>query len=59
MTETAFGVAPGAMLASAIVIEGGEVVARILAGMDWAVGLGVRILSMSLGLRESERTSSL
>lgn len=45
------GVAPGAALASAIVIEGGDVVARVLAGMDWAVGQGVRILSMSLGFR--------
>ncbi len=45
------GVAPEAQLASAIVIEGGEVVARILGGMNWAVGLGVRVLSMSLGLR--------
>ena len=51
VTSTAFGVAPGAKLASAIVIEGGQVIARILAGMDWAVGLQVRILSMSLGLR--------
>jgi subtilisin len=49
--KTAFGVAPGAQLASAMVIEGGDVVARILAGMDWAVSLGVRVLSMSLGLR--------
>ncbi len=46
-----FGVAPGATLASAIVIEGGQVVARIIAGMDWAIGQGVRVLSMSLGLR--------
>jgi subtilisin family serine protease len=46
-----FGVAPDAQLASALVIEGGDVVARILAGMDWIVGEGVRILSMSLGLR--------
>jgi subtilisin len=46
-----FGVAPGASLASAIVIEGGQVVARIIAGMDWAIGQGVRVLSMSLGLR--------
>jgi subtilisin len=46
-----FGVAPGAKLASAIVIEGGNVIARILAGMDWIVGEGARILSMSLGLR--------
>ena len=46
-----FGVAPGARLASAMVIEGGNVIARILAGMDWIVGEGARILSMSLGLR--------
>jgi subtilisin family serine protease len=51
VTTTAFGVAPEAKLASAIVIEGGQVIARILAGMDWAVGHQVRILSMSLGLR--------
>jgi len=48
------GVAPGAMLASAIVIEGGRVVARILGGMDWAIGNRVRILNMSLGLRGFE-----
>jgi len=34
-----------------MVIEGGDAVARILGGMDWAVGLGVRVLSMSLGIR--------
>lgn len=45
-----FGVAPKAQLASAVVIEGGNVVARILGGMDWAIGQGVRILSMSVGL---------
>jgi subtilisin family serine protease len=49
--KTHFGVAPEARLASAMVIEGGNVVARILAGMDWAIGKGVRILNMSLGLR--------
>ena len=43
------GVAPGADLASALVIEGGDVVARVLGGMDWAVGRRVRVLSMSLG----------
>ena len=48
---TRFGVAPEAGLASAMVIEGGNVIARILAGMDWTVGQGVQILSMSLGLR--------
>jgi subtilisin family serine protease len=45
------GVAPGARLASAIVIEGGDAVARVLAGMDWALGLGARVLSLSLGFR--------
>jgi len=49
--KTAFGVAPGAQLASAMVIEFGDVIARVLAGMNWAVSLEVRILSMSLGLR--------
>jgi len=47
----AFGVAPGAKLASAMVIEGGQVTDRILAGMDWVLAQGARILSMSLGLR--------
>lgn len=32
------GVAPGACLYSAMVIEGGDIVARILGGMDWAAG---------------------
>ncbi|MDQ3666561.1 MAG: S8 family serine peptidase [Acidobacteriota bacterium] len=45
------GVAPEAELSSAIVIEGGEVVARVLGGMDWALSQGVHILSMSLGFR--------
>lgn len=45
------GVAPGCELHSAMVIEGGDIVARVLGGMDWAIGQGVQILSMSLGLR--------
>jgi len=45
------GVAPDAKLACAMVIEGGDVVARVLGGMDWAVGQGVKILNMSLGFR--------
>jgi subtilisin len=44
------GVAPGAELYCAAVIEGGNVVARILAGLDWAVKNNVRIVSLSLGL---------
>jgi subtilisin len=47
----AFGVAPEAKVASAMVIEGGQVIDRILAGMDWVIGEGAQILSMSLGLR--------
>jgi subtilisin len=46
-----FGMAPAAKLASAMVIEGGQVTDRILAGMDWVLAQGVRILSMSLGIR--------
>jgi subtilisin len=45
------GVAPEAELSSALVIEGGQVVARVLGGMDWALSQGVQILSMSLGFR--------
>lgn len=45
------GIAPKASLASAIVIEGGNVIARILGGMDWSITQNVRVLSMSLGLR--------
>lgn len=47
----AIGVAPEALLANAIVIEGGNATARILAGMDWVIGQGATILSMSLGFR--------
>lgn len=43
------GVAPEAKLASALVIEGGDVVARVLGGMNWAIGKGIKILNMSLG----------
>jgi subtilisin len=45
------GVAPGAKLASATVIEGGDTTARVLGALDWCVSLGVRIVSMSLGIR--------
>lgn len=45
------GVAPGAQLASAMVIEGGAVIDRILAGLEWLAGEGCRIVSLSLGLR--------
>ena len=44
------GVAPDSDLVSAIVIEGGNVIARLLGGMDWAVSQNVRILNMSVGI---------
>ncbi len=44
------GVAPRAQLASGMVIEGGSVTFRILAGLNWVVGMGVRVLNMSLGI---------
>ncbi|MDX8525614.1 S8 family serine peptidase [Mesorhizobium sp. MSK_1335] len=47
----AFGIAPGAQIASAMVIEGGQVIDRILSGMDWIIEKKCPILSMSLGLR--------
>jgi subtilisin family serine protease len=47
--QKSVGVAPGAELASAMVIEGGNAVARVLGGIDWAIENQVRILSMSLG----------
>jgi subtilisin family serine protease len=45
------GVAPEAKLASATVIEGGNVIARVLGGMEWSIGKGIKILNMSLGFR--------
>lgn len=45
------GVAPEARIVSAMVIEGGDVIARILGGLDWVIGMNARVLSMSLGLR--------
>jgi subtilisin len=46
-----FGVAPGVELASAVVIEGGHIIARVLGGLDWAIDQRVRVVSLSLGLR--------
>jgi subtilisin family serine protease len=47
----AIGVAPEADLFSGLVIEGGQVLLRVLAGMEWCLEQNVRILSMSLGIR--------
>jgi subtilisin len=43
------GVAPGAKLLSAEVIEGGDAIARVLGGMEWALRNGARVLNLSLG----------
>ncbi len=43
------GVAPEAKLLSAEVIEGGDTVARVLAGMDWILENGANIINLSLG----------
>lgn len=43
------GMAPGAKLLSAEVIEGGDGIARVLGGMNWALLNGAKILNMSLG----------
>ena len=43
------GVAPGGKLVCAAVIEGGDPAARLLAGVNWALGFGVRVLNVSLG----------
>jgi subtilisin family serine protease len=43
------GVAPGCQLISGAVIEGGDQVARVLAGVDWMLNFPVRVLNLSLG----------
>ncbi len=43
------GVAPECQLVSAAVIEGGDLVARVLAGVDWMLNFPVRVLNLSLG----------
>lgn len=45
------GVAPDADFYSGLVIEGGNTLLRVLAGMEWCLEQNVRVLSMSLGIR--------
>lgn len=46
-----FGVAPEARLASALVIEGGDVAKRVFGGLNWCIDQGVRVINVSLGLK--------
>jgi subtilisin family serine protease len=45
------GVAPGAELCSAMVIETGNISRRVLRALNWSVPLSVRVVNLSLGLR--------
>lgn len=54
-----FGVAPNASLASAVVIEKGDIAKRVLAGLNWCVDQQVRIVNISLGLKLFEPLFSL
>lgn len=47
----AIGVAPKCDLFSALVIEGGQVIIRVLTGLEWCLQNNVRVVSMSLGFR--------
>jgi len=47
----AIGVAPECELYSGLVIEGGQVLARVLGGMEWLLENDVKVLNMSLGWR--------
>lgn len=45
------GVAPDADFFSGLVIEGGNTLLRVLAGMEWCLEQNIQVLSMSLGIR--------
>jgi len=44
------GIAPGAYLYSGAVIEEGNVIARILAGLDWLLTTNASVVNLSLGI---------
>lgn len=54
--DVTFGVAPGAQLVSGTVIEGGDIPARVVAGLNWLVGQGASIVSLSLGVKIFDQT---
>lgn len=47
----AFGLAPEAQLACALASGGGQALARLLGGLDWAVARGARIVTGAIGGR--------
>lgn len=47
---TAIGAAPGAQLCAGQVIEGGHVLARVLAGIDWLLTCELRVVVLVLGV---------
>ena len=47
----AIGVAPDCKLVSAAVIDGGDPAARLLAGLNWALGFPIKVLNLSLGFQ--------
>lgn len=49
-----FGVAPGALLASATVIEGGNAFRRVIRGLQWVLEQQVRVINLSLGFRRHQ-----
>jgi subtilisin family serine protease len=49
-SHVSFGVAPDAELCSGLVIEGGDCLLRVLAGLEWMLDCRVRVLCVTLGL---------
>ena len=49
-SHVSFGVAPDAELCSGMVIEGGDCLVRVLAGMEWMLDCRVQVLCITLGL---------
>ena len=52
-----FGVAPGAKLVTATVIEHGDTAARVIAGLEWCIGQGIKWLTSRLAFDNMNRCS--